>query len=1505
MITKKWREFKKHFKDEDYQECADCVGACIKWTREAKGKNPKTGKTKFHVSIALFSYKVLSEIVPKGKGSSISYLKKYEAGDFQGDVERLFTIVEGIAKKYYVPPDLYIKYFKELEIEPKNLKIADTLKNKEIEQAFKDEFLKYHLKTDQNESFSSFKYISSRGATTENYSDIKTQSHYLKDKVRSRQNGIIQVDKNTLFTVLKKSNSEKRYDFVRRNIYPYLNIADELFADIKPENESLFKIQVQSSDSDSPLLLTDAVKSLWDRDNWHCTLIGDGGMGKTVSLLYLWKQLLLDEDAPFPIFLRLENYNRITKDQQRNFIYDRILDEYNFDTEAKNIKKIFKTPRLLNGKKKPSVILMLDGYNEVTQDKRSLIYCLQDIVQLGYEGVQLIITSRYDISSTFGKHFFETFSLGKLKHQQIKDYIASKKLVLRDDLYRSELLHNPMMLSLYCGTEQELHKNQNGNDCKFIKHPSRKADVFHNFIAALLFRQSRLLFEDRDRFYFEMMVFHLLPKIGFEMEKAGQFECSHKDLKAIIQEALVQYSSTIFLDTHYPKLDLMEDAESIRNGLNSANFDNISKMLKIITQNHAFMRVFEDKKTLVYSFIHQDFRDYFASQFILSRIEEHLTEENKFDFPELQERFLPHHLQIMLGECAGEHHRKPFIKNGEYYHGKKRITVFDRVLDRLRQEFKTIQKRVIETKLRVAESINHRRLQNTSEILKKTRVDLSDTNLSYLDLRNIVLHDARLGWGKINGEYYATNLTGSLLSSQTFFREGHSYPVNKLIAVNKKLSESDERKGNFIFSMSFSEDYYRLWDRNFEWEFTYSWKESINYLSIYSHLLYSGTTGILGDVTVVEKVIILEPDFLDEVKSYMARYTIDREGYTNKYTWEQIHNIISYKAKKYFKSKDEKLIEEMTIVTKPQSHRFVCMLDETLFQKNGDKLSFTSPEKVLLSQKMPHKLVKILKECYNSFFPNNNDIYCSDPNNKIIISIVDNQFFKIWDAKTGSILKTIDTKYSELNATSIAFNHMNNWIFLGQSYGSIQIWDIDKEQFIKKIKLFSCSVNFIAVNKDGKFIVAGSKDSTIIKIWDIDFEKYILLKGHKSSITALTFRDDNNSIISCGVDNIVKIWDITGNCLYSINRNTIGTETYSDVSEDTNTGEIIFSVSPQNKLCVLYNKDSYTKKIRIWDFESQGCIRTIEGHKSALYRATFDKDGKLLASVCIDSIIKIWDVASGECLQVIDSCKSIGSECEILRIVFDLNGTRVASLHKQNTIKIWDVVSGSYLNKLDYPESKFSYVETSIGGKISFKIDEISFKNDNILVALNNNKEFLFWDVASGEYIKSKKSPFSFIDTFAIDNFEDIILATYDRGFGIQFYNLDSEKFLYNNSVVSDNDHSVFAMAYDKNNDLIYTEERGKEIVTSFHVINEKGGSSLSRKPMYIIDLAGFLMQGIDISNLHPDSRISMKEKLILACYGALINTDHLKINDITLKPFYTRHDINGPWDWWKLESIS
>ena len=178
-------------------------------------------------------------------------------------------------------------------------------------------------------------------------------------------------------------------------------------------------------------------------------MIGLGGTGKSTSLLTLWKNSVCGYSLSRPVVLYIPLYSF---DGRADFIQRRLLSQLKFDEKTTSIadaqKKLCELLNIKRENSAPDYLLLLDGWNEASGDTSPLRREITELAVLN--GVQIILTSRTD---TF-KLFSSKVELLPLERGQINAFLLEKNAPVPNDEATMKLLANPMLLSIYCKTNE-------------------------------------------------------------------------------------------------------------------------------------------------------------------------------------------------------------------------------------------------------------------------------------------------------------------------------------------------------------------------------------------------------------------------------------------------------------------------------------------------------------------------------------------------------------------------------------------------------------------------------------------------------------------------------------------------------------------------------------------------------------------------------------------------------------------------------------------------------------------------------------------------------------------------------------------------------------------------------------------------------------------------------------------------------------------------------------------
>ena len=76
----------------------------------------------------------------------------------------------------------------------------------------------------------------------------------------------------------------------------------------------------------------------------------------------------------------------------------------------------------------------------------------------------------------------------------------------------------------------------------------------------------------------------------------------------------------------------------------------------------------------------------------------------------------------------------------------------------------------------------------------------------------------------------------------------------------------------------------------------------------------------------------------------------------------------------------------------------------------------------------------------------------------------------------------------------------------------------------------------------------------------------------------------------------------------------------------------------------------------------------LKGHESCANKLVFSPDGKILASGSMDGAIRLWDIATGKNLAVLE-----GHTYFVRSVAFSPDGKTLVSGSADGTVRLWDV----------------------------------------------------------------------------------------------------------------------------------------------------------------------------------------------------------------------------------------
>merc|ERR1711991_997984 len=154
-------------------------------------------------------------------------------------------------------------------------------------------------------------------------------------------------------------------------------------------------------------------------------------------------------------------------------------------------------------------------------------------------------------------------------------------------------------------------------------------------------------------------------------------------------------------------------------------------------------------------------------------------------------------------------------------------------------------------------------------------------------------------------------------------------------------------------------------------------------------------------------------------------------------------------------------------------------------------------------------------------------------------------------------------------------------------------------------------------------------------------------------VLSTAFSPDNRHVLSGGRDGKLKIWNVKGECVYTLEKDC-HTDWVSCVR---------FSPAVQSPVIVSGGWDNVVK---VWSLSDFKCMHTLRGHTGYVSTVTVSPDGSLCASGGKDGIAKLWDLNRGESLYEL-ACGEV-----INQLAFSPNRYWLCAA-TEKMIHIWDL----------------------------------------------------------------------------------------------------------------------------------------------------------------------------------------------------------------------------------------
>ncbi|KAL3620462.1 hypothetical protein CASFOL_035374 [Castilleja foliolosa] len=250
------------------------------------------------------------------------------------------------------------------------------------------------------------------------------------------------------------------------------------------------------------------------------------------------------------------------------------------------------------------------------------------------------------------------------------------------------------------------------------------------------------------------------------------------------------------------------------------------------------------------------------------------------------------------------------------------------------------------------------------------------------------------------------------------------------------------------------------------------------------------------------------------------------------------------------------------------------------------------------------------------------------------------------------------------------------------------LWNMDTLQTETTLDEHQLLITDVRFRPNSTQLATASFDKSV-RLWDATNPSYCLqaYTGHSSHVMSLDFHPKKNDLFCfCDSKNEIRYWSISP---FSCTR----------VSKQGGTAQVRFQPTTGHLLAAASDK-----VVSIYDVENDRQTHTFQGHTGVVNYLCWDLNGSLLASVSEDSI-KVWSLASGECIHELNSTGNQFHSC-----VFHPSYSALLVVGGMRSLDLWNMVENKSMTVPAHENIIAALAQSPVTGMVASASHDSSVK---------------------------------------------------------------------------------------------------------------------------------------------------------------------------------------------------
>jgi WD40 repeat protein/serine/threonine protein kinase len=378
---------------------------------------------------------------------------------------------------------------------------------------------------------------------------------------------------------------------------------------------------------------------------------------------------------------------------------------------------------------------------------------------------------------------------------------------------------------------------------------------------------------------------------------------------------------------------------------------------------------------------------------------------------------------------------------------------------------------------------------------------------------------------------------------------------------------------------------------------------------------------------------------------------------------------------------------------------------------------------------------------------------------------------RLWDLDSGKELRRFEGHAHPVQG--VAFSPDGRRVLSCAADATLRSWEVATGDEIARFEGHAGPVMGVAFSPDGRRAVSGGVDGTV-RLWDTAAGKEVQpLAGPPCRAWKVTFSPDGGHVLVAGSDGVVRVWDVARGketCRFQGHTDMVaslalspdgrralsnsevddwhvpqpdnGDRTGSWRLWDVATGKEVHRLSaPPMGWGAAFSPDGRRaltgcrEQVLLWDVESGGQLRSLDGHTEFVTSVAFSPDGDRALSGSWDDTVRLWDVGRGTELRCFK-----GHTRPIRGVAFSPDGRQAVSGSEDGTVRLWNLAADGAQGRV------FCKWHTNQVMAVAFGPD------GKQLASAGVDGRIILWDVATGDKVREWQLPGAVHDVaFAAD----------------------------------------------------------------------------------------------------------------------------------------------------------